>query len=250
MTGRVSLLLSMILFSASLAFPQSGEADLLSVIKLLPTDTAAQSRVSDVLDFVVATQGDDTVASAPVRPAPVAPSQVRQNGCHAMDMIAGAYDGGNYYSSGRWVRDREIDYPESMAPPVTGVPFLFPKESRITSHYGFRREFNRMHYGIDIAMECGDSIALPMAGTVRQRGYDAGGYGNYLIIDHGNGLETRYAHLSKPLVSENSRVECGEIIAISGNSGHSTGPHLHLETRYMGVPLNPLTVFNIGFEQR
>ncbi|MDE7154461.1 MAG: M23 family metallopeptidase [Muribaculaceae bacterium] len=249
MTGKTALLLSVVLLSASNAFSQSTEADLLSVIKAVSADTVARPQVGDVLEFVVATQGDDTVAT-PVRRPAAAPADVRQNGCSALDMIAVAYDGGNYYSSGRWVREREIDYPESVAPPVTAVPFLFPNKSRITSHYGFRKEFNRMHYGIDIAMECGDSIAVPMSGTVRQRGYDAGGYGNYLIITHDNGLETRYAHLSKPLVSENCRVERGDIIAISGNSGHSTGPHLHLETRYLGIPLNPLAVFNICFEPR
>ena len=100
-----------------------------------------------------------------------------------------------------------------------------------------------MHYGIDIAMCVGDTVRVPMPGVVGKVAYD-NGYGRFIVILHDNGLETRYAHLSDTLVMTGQRVESGDAIALSGNTGHSTGPHLHLEARYRGHPVDPNTVFD------
>jgi len=109
--------------------------------------------------------------------------------------------------------------------------------ARISSNFGQR--WGRMHYGIDIAVPIGTQVYAAAAGTVTYAG-PMGTYGILVIIDHGNGVETRYAHLSRPVVSVGQRVKRGQLIAYSGNTGNSTGPHLHFEIRYRGTAVNPL----------
>ncbi|MCH3995235.1 MAG: M23 family metallopeptidase [Prevotella sp.] len=121
--------------------------------------------------------------------------------------------------------------------------FCMPTPSRvITSNFQYR--WGRMHKGLDIKVYIGDTIRAAFAGKVRVVRYERGGYGHYIVIRHNNGLETIYGHLSKQLVSENQYVKAGEPIALGGNSGRSTGSHLHFETRLCGVALNPALMFD------
>lgn len=121
--------------------------------------------------------------------------------------------------------------------------FSMPTPSRvITSNFGYR--WGRMHKGLDIKVYIGDTIRAAWSGKVRIVRYEAGGYGNYIVIRHPNGLETIYGHLSKQLVSENQEVRAGEVIGLGGNTGRSTGSHLHFETRLCGVALNPALFFD------
>jgi murein DD-endopeptidase MepM/ murein hydrolase activator NlpD len=101
-----------------------------------------------------------------------------------------------------------------------------------------------MHKGLDIKVYIGDTIRAAFSGKVRIVRYEANGYGNYVVIRHPNGLETIYGHLSKQLVSENEQVRAGEPIGLGGNTGRSTGSHLHFETRLCGVALNPALMFD------
>ena len=118
-----------------------------------------------------------------------------------------------------------------------------PTPSRvITSNFGSR--WGRQHKGLDIKVYIGDTIRAAFSGKVRIVRYEAGGYGNYIVIRHTNGLETIYGHLSKQLVSENQTVRAGEPIGLGGNTGRSTGSHLHFETRLCGVALNPALFFD------
>ena len=117
---------------------------------------------------------------------------------------------------------------------------------RVTSGYGFREKFNRMHNGIDIAMPVGHAVRVVMPGTVEKVAYENGGYGCYITVRHDNGYETRYAHLSSTLVNAGDYVEADQEIALSGNTGNSTGPHLHFEVRHNGVPVDPATMFDFG----
>ncbi|MGQ9846992.1 MAG: peptidoglycan DD-metalloendopeptidase family protein [Bacteroidales bacterium] len=120
--------------------------------------------------------------------------------------------------------------------------FTFPTLSnRITSEFGWRRW--RYHYGIDIGINEGDTIVSAFDGVVRIAKYSKS-YGYTVVIRHYNGLETLYAHLSKLLVSPNQEVKSGEIIALGGNTGRSSGPHLHFEVRYLGGPINPREIIN------
>ncbi len=162
----------------------------------------------------------------------------------ALSAITDAYSDAGYYSSGAWVRDEYILYPSGVVPPVSGINYLSDKPVVVTSGFGYRQARDKMHYGLDLAMNSGDSVRVSMKGTVSSVRFDPHGYGHYIIIVHDNGLETRYAHLARPLVEPGNRVEEGRVIALSGNTGNSTGPHLHLETRYRGVPVDPMLVFD------
>lgn len=101
-----------------------------------------------------------------------------------------------------------------------------------------------MHKGIDVKVYIGDTIRAAFSGKVRIVRYEAKGYGNYVVIRHYNGLETIYGHMSKHLVEENQTVKAGEPIGLGGNTGRSTGSHLHFETRLCGVALNPALMFD------
>lgn len=113
---------------------------------------------------------------------------------------------------------------------------LWPVSGRISSPFGWR--WGRLHTGIDIAVPIGTSVAAAADGRVSFVGTCAG-YGKLVILDHGNGMQTYYAHNSSIAVKEGERVEAGERIAKSGNSGNSRGPHVHFEVRVGGKPVNP-----------
>lgn len=107
---------------------------------------------------------------------------------------------------------------------------------RVTSRFGWR--WRRRHQGIDIPLHVGDSIVAAFDGRVRAS-MTCGGYGKLIIIRHSNGLETYYGHLSERLVEVGQWVHSGDLIGLGGNTGRSTGPHLHFETRYLGFAFDP-----------
>lgn len=119
--------------------------------------------------------------------------------------------------------------------PMAG--FRLPAPGYVTSSFGWRRY--RMHKGTDIKVQVGDSIRSAWNGQVRIVGWDPRGYGYYVVVRHDNGLETIYGHLSRPLVDEYEKVLAGEVIGLGGNTGRSTGSHLHLEIRYLGEAMDP-----------
>jgi murein DD-endopeptidase MepM/ murein hydrolase activator NlpD len=96
-----------------------------------------------------------------------------------------------------------------------------------------------MHEGIDIAVPSGTPVVASASGTVITAGW-LGGYGNLVVIDHGNGLATAYGHNSSLAVGGGQQVAQGQVIAYSGSTGHSTGPHVHFEVRVNGTPVDPL----------
>ena len=116
-------------------------------------------------------------------------------------------------------------------------------ERRVTSEFGNRVDpitgKRKGHGGMDLAVPTGTPIRAALPGTVTVSKYNAGGYGYYVMIDHGNGLATLYGHCSKLLTKVGQTVEAGEIIALSGSTGRSTGPHLHFEARVNGERTNP-----------
>lgn len=119
-------------------------------------------------------------------------------------------------------------------PPSDGL--IWPTSGVVTSEFGMR--WGRMHNGIDIAAPLGTSIWAAASGQVFFVGYQ-GGYGNTVMIDHGNGLVTLYAHQSSMAVYSGQYVNQGQVIGYVGSTGNSTGPHLHFETRINSVPQNP-----------
>lgn len=122
--------------------------------------------------------------------------------------------------------------------------FSMPTHSRVvTSNFG--RRWGRNHNGLDIKVYIGDSIFSAFPGKVRVvKNQGRRGYGRYIVVRHNNGLETVYAHLSKQLVKPGQIVESGELIGLGGNTGRSTGSHLHFETRLCGKALNPALMFD------
>ncbi|MFV0391967.1 MAG: peptidoglycan DD-metalloendopeptidase family protein [Paludibacteraceae bacterium] len=131
--------------------------------------------------------------------------------------------------------------PDSVVIDCSG--FVMPVSTgRISSRFGPRRY--RYHYGIDLALPTGNKVSSVFDGKVRIIDYEAGGYGNYVVVRHDNGLETVYAHLSNVTCKLDQRVTAGQELGLSGNTGRSTGPHLHFETRYVGNAFNPASLIN------
>ena len=113
----------------------------------------------------------------------------------------------------------------------------------VTSEFGYRRDpftgERRGHTGMDLAVPTGTSVRAALPGTVTVSTYNRGGYGYYVMIDHGSGLSTLYGHNSQLLARVGQTVEAGDVIALSGSTGRSTGPHLHFEVRINGERTNP-----------
>ena len=125
---------------------------------------------------------------------------------------------------------------------IYNQPFIWPVIGKISSGYGFRMngDQGRIHEGIDIPAPRGTSIMATRGGVVKRADSALRGYGNIVIIDHGNGLETRYAHCSAFAVKKGDTVNAGQIIAYVGNSGRSTSDHLHFEVVINGLAYNPI----------
>jgi murein DD-endopeptidase MepM/ murein hydrolase activator NlpD len=121
--------------------------------------------------------------------------------------------------------------------PPSSAGFVWPTSGTLTSGFGWR--WGRMHEGIDIAAPTGTPISAAASGTVIHAGW-MGGYGNLVVIDHGNGLATAYGHQSSIAVGSGTYVSQGQTIGYVGNTGNSTGPHLHFEVRVNGSPVDPL----------
>ena len=136
-----------------------------------------------------------------------------------------------------------VEFPDSFR--IDMRNFCMPTPSRrVTSGYGYRAAFRRVHKGLDIKVYIGDTIKAAFSGKVRIVDYEPGGYGNYVVIRHNNGLETVYGHLSKQLVEENQAVKAGESIGLGGNTGISTGSHLHFECLFLGKAIDPALLFD------
>ena len=129
--------------------------------------------------------------------------------------------------------------------PMAG--FVLPHPGYVTSPFGWRK--NRMHKGMDIKVQVGDSIRCAWPGQVRIVGWDPRGYGYFVVVRHDNGLETVYGHLSRPTVDEYEPVKAGYVLGLGGNTGRSTGSHLHWEIRYLGEAMNPAGVVDFSTGQ-
>ncbi|MFM2298561.1 MAG: hypothetical protein RIR98_169 [Bacteroidota bacterium] len=123
--------------------------------------------------------------------------------------------------------------------------FAMPIYGRTNSPFGWRH--GRPHTGIDLQLRTGDSVYAAFDGVVRMSKY-YNGYGNCVVVRHYNGLETLYAHLSKLDVKPGTLVNAGQLLGLGGSTGHSTGPHLHFEIRFLGRPLNPASVIDFPNE--
>ena len=122
--------------------------------------------------------------------------------------------------------------------------FVYPLEGahHVTSSYGTRHW--KFHHGTDIRVKIGDPVRAVFDGVVRMAKYNRHGYGNYVVVRHANGLETLYGHLNERSVQVGDEVRAGQTIGKAGNTGRSSGPHLHFEVRYAGLDINPEQIFD------
>lgn len=136
-------------------------------------------------------------------------------------------------------KEETVQFPISID--FTGKAFTMPVYGKVTSRFGWRK--GRAHKGIDIDLVTGDNVRVIMDGKVRFAKY-YGAFGNVVVVRHSNGLETLYAHLSKILVKPNTFLRSGQVVGKGGNTGRSTGSHLHFEVRYLGQSINPEYLFD------
>lgn len=162
------------------------------------------------------------------------------------DLLPGDVDLFNYNWSSQSIAAayEGLTIPQTQDIDVSG--YVSPVGGVVTSNFGYRARFGRMHKGIDLNLNVGDTVVAAFDGRVRITKYERRGYGYYVVVRHDNGLETVYGHLSRFLVKPDEYVRAGQPIALGGNTGRSTGPHLHFETRFMGIAINPASI--IDFE--
>ncbi|MDE6321778.1 MAG: peptidoglycan DD-metalloendopeptidase family protein [Muribaculaceae bacterium] len=139
---------------------------------------------------------------------------------------------------------KNMEVPQSRG--INVSKYAMPCPGYVTSPYGYRPRFKRMHKGVDLKAATGDTIYAAFDGKVRLAKYERKGYGYYLVLRHPNELETIYGHLSKFLVKPDETVKAGQPIALAGNTGRSFGSHLHFETRFMGYAINPSAIFDFA----
>lgn len=165
-----------------------------------------------------------------------------------LDYMTDIYDSADFYESGYWGKDGNTFHSEvytGTLPAYSDDDFVRPVVGgRLTSVYGYRESYHRMHKGVDISLNEGDVVRASLPGVVGRIGYERGGYGHFVVLVHSDGVETRYAHLSRVTASLGQRVYAGQEIALGGNTGNSTGPHLHFEVRKNGRAIDPLLLFN------
>lgn len=136
-----------------------------------------------------------------------------------------------------------IENTKKMVEKLAATPSIWPTNGQVTSSFGWRTSpwggGSELHPGIDIANSMGTPIFATADGVVVQSGW-AGGYGNIVQIDHGNGIETIYGHNSRVAVSVGQAVKKGQVISYLGSTGRSTGPHVHYEVRVNGTAVDPI----------
>jgi len=190
----------------------------------------------------------DQSVPAQTTDAPRTPSYNRPEGSDQFAVNSGGPDSDlqlddeNAANAGDGEVEKQLRSIQNMADP-SSLPTSWAHLGKINNEFGFRRNpfggrSYEFHAGMDIDGERGDSVMAPGNGIVIKAGWQ-GGYGNMIEIDHGNGITTRYGHLSKIEVAIGQSVARGELIGLIGTTGRSTGPHLHYELRLNDKPINP-----------
>jgi murein DD-endopeptidase MepM/ murein hydrolase activator NlpD len=165
-----------------------------------------------------------------------------------------ANSGGPFISIDEKYSENLLNRSDKYIKTIRKMPLGYPMRGKVTSNFGRRSDpFNNrpaFHAGIDLKGTIGQKIKATADGIVTISSYEKNGFGNHVILRHGNGYETLFGHLSKRLVKQGERIQRGQVIGLMGNTGRSTGPHLHYEVRYKGKPINPkkyLSVAKLSF---
>lgn len=233
--------LTIILFILTLSFSsRAEETEIYYDVFINLVETVENDTVNDALPLYLEEIVNDYYAEATV------PETVATD---VLSYLTDIYSEHNYHASGSWVTAKTS--PRMFVPYKGELPdyelndFQSPAEGHLTSAYGYRPRFHRFHRGVDIALELGDTVKCALPGVVTTIGYEKRGYGRYVVVTHSGGMETLYGHLQTSLVKPGQKVSAGEALGLGGTSGNATGPHLHFETRYRGVAIDPLSWFRI-----
>lgn len=187
-------------------------------------------RIKQQIDFLHSLQPKNSFSDFAVYPA---------------NRFYGAWDTRHPFTYGDSLYKADTLVTLDLSPAVSGA-LTFPFNGPITSKFGYRD--TAMHRGIDIDLNRGDKVNAAFDGMVRFAG-KYGGFGNVVIVRHYNGLETVYAHLYKIKVKAGDIVLSGQLLGLGGSTGHSTGTHLHFETRFRGVAVNPAYLIGLDDHQ-
>ncbi|MCI5157652.1 MAG: hypothetical protein D3906_04290 [Candidatus Electrothrix sp. AUS1_2] len=165
-----------------------------------------------------------------------------------------ANSGGPFISIDEKYSENLLTRSDNYIKKIKKMPLGYPMQGKLTSGFGRRSDpFNHrpaFHAGIDLKGKTGQKVKATADGVVKVSSYEKNGFGNVVILHHGNGYETVFGHLSKRLVKAGEKVQRGQLLGLMGNTGRSTGPHLHYEVRYKGEPINPkkyLSVAKLSF---
>lgn len=206
------------------------------VISNKESDTVSQELPLSIVDIVSEYYAESTV-----------PDSIAST---VLSYLEGIYRDHGYHDTGNWSHSK--DFSKYTYQSYNGIlskieksEFALPVNGSLTSKYGYRPKFRRFHRGVDIALNIGDTVKSALPGRVNTVGYEKNGYGQYIIIAHEDGMETLYGHLSQIIVSPGQKIDGGSPIGIGGSTGNSTGPHLHFETRYRGIAIDPDTWLNM-----
>lgn len=197
------------------------------------------------LSAFVSSFSDDSPATQLTAQVPVTSKQLdysRPDGADEFALNSGGPDSPEELDADEREMENQLRVIQATSSPLA-IPTMWAHLGKINNEFGFRRSpFGGRHYefhnGIDIDGERGDVVAAPASGTVTEAGWK-GGYGQMIEIDHGNGLITRYGHLSRIEVEPGQPISRGQLIGFVGSTGRSTGPHLHYELRVGAKPINP-----------
>ena len=163
--------------------------------------------------------------------------------------VSNENSGGPFTSSVGETKDELILRTDQYLDTIQDVPLGAPVPGVLTSRFGQRLDpingKSAYHRGVDIRGQAGSDVTATANGIVKKQSYDKGN-GRYILVDHGNGFSTKYAHLKKSLVQKGDSVERGQVIALVGSTGRSTGPHVHYEIHYDGKILNPTRFVRIA----
>ncbi|MCI5130173.1 MAG: hypothetical protein D3904_01330 [Candidatus Electrothrix sp. EH2] len=165
-----------------------------------------------------------------------------------------ANSGGPFIAIDRKYSESLLNRSDKYLQTIRKMPLGYPVQGSITSGFGRRSDpFNHrpaFHAGIDLKGRTGEKIKATADGIVEKSLYEKNGFGNLVVLRHGNGYETVFGHMSKRLVKKDEKVQRGQVIGLLGNTGRSTGPHLHYEVHYQGKAIDPkkyLSVAQLSF---
>lgn len=237
------------------------------LIVAMAATTSSAMRADDLSDLVAAVAaGEKTIKNIESDVLTIRfdslPRYISKKDSQTIDLLSGIYDSMSIESTLNYMINaydysdlrpqQRLNYSDYwlQQPTLAREGFYRPVPGIITSRFGWRPQFGRMHHGVDLRLNIGDTVRAAVTGVVEKVAYDYDGYGHYVVMRHPDGMETVYGHLQYALVGQGQQIEMGYPVGIGGNTGNSTGPHLHFEARMGGVAVDPTLIFDFYSSSR